>query len=141
MTQRDEFDSASGSFVAMKDLVGELVLFTPHEHIQEITTTFSKDKDDTKDAVRTDLVVLTQGCEAYEDVLVFQGSLIGSLKRKIPGGRKLLGRIIMGEAKKGQSAPYKLAAPSEADEQMARDYLAGRVVASATPESDDPFAA
>ena len=75
--------------------------------------------------------------------MIFQGSLIGQLKRKIQGGRKLLGVIAKGEAKKGQNAPYILAAPTDEQKQAARDFLAGRVVADATksaPESDDPFA-
>lgn len=135
MAHNDEFDKA-GSYVAIKDLLGELVLFTPTEHVEEVKTDFGD-----KDAVITDLVVLSQdGTPEYSDVMVFQGSLIGQLKRKIPTGRKLLGRIAKGEAKKGQNAPYILAAPSEADEQAARDYLAGRTVQAAAPvEPEDPF--
>lgn len=137
MTQRDEFDTA-GAYVAVKDLLGELVLFTPTEYVEEVQTDFG-----TKDAVVTDLVVLTQNGAEYQDVMIFQGSLIGQLKRKIQGGRKLLGVIAKGEAKKGQNAPYILAAPTDEQKQAARDFLAGRVVADATesaPESDDPFA-
>ena len=137
MTQRDEFDTA-GAYVAVKDLLGELVLFTPTEYVEEVQTDFG-----TKDAVVTDLVVLTQNGAEYQDVMIFQGSLIGQLKRKIQGGRKLLGVIAKGEAKKGQNAPYILAAPTDEQKQAARDFLAGRVVVDATesaPESDDPFA-
>jgi hypothetical protein len=136
MTQRDEFDTA-GAYVAVKDLLGELVLFTPTEYVEEVQTDFG-----TKDAVVTDLVVLSQNGAEYQDVMIFQGSLIGQLKRKIQGGRKLLGVIAKGEAKKGQNAPYILAAPTDEQKQAARDFLAGRVVeqATAAPESDDPFA-
>ena len=137
MTQRDEFDTA-GAYVAVKDLLGELVLFTPTEYVEEVQTDFG-----TKDAVVTDLVVLTQGGAEYQDVMIFQGSLIGQLKRKIQGGRKLLGVIAKGEAKKGQNAPYILAAPTDEQKQVARDFLAGRVVEQATDSGDagdDPFA-
>jgi hypothetical protein len=137
MTQRDEFDTA-GAYVAVKDLLGELVLFTPTEYVEEVKTDFGD-----KDAVITDLVVLTQGGAEYQDVMIFQGSLIGQLKRKIQGQRKLLGVIAKGEAKKGQNAPYILAAPTDEQKQVARDYLAGRTVADATestPADDDPFA-
>src|SRR6478735_2220653 len=129
MSQRDEFDSA-GAYVAVKDLLGELVLFSPTEYVDEVATDFG-----TKDAVLTDLVVITaEGSPAeYTDVMIFQGSLIGQLKRKIAGSKKLLGRIDKGEAKKGQNAPYILTAPSDEDKQLARDYLAGRVVAAAAP--------
>jgi hypothetical protein len=138
MSQRDEFDSA-GAYVAVKDLLGELVLFSPTEHVEEVQTDFG-----TKDAVLTDLVVITAegGPAEYTDVMIFQGSLIGQLKRKIAGSKKLLGRIDKGEAKKGQNAPYILTAPSDEDKQLARDYLAGRVVAAAVPltKAEDPFA-
>ena len=139
MAQRDEFDTP-GAYVAVKDLLDQLVLFTPTEYVEEVTTDFG-----TKDAVTTDLVVLS-GPEAgteYTDVMIFQGSLIGTLKRKIPGGRKVLGVIAKGEAKKGQNAPYILQAPDDDQKQVARDYLAGRTIADATePEADggDPFA-
>lgn len=135
---RDEFDSA-GSYVAIKELVGELVLFTPTEYVEEVKTDFG-----TKDAVTTDMVVLTAtgGPAGYEDQMIFQGSLIGQLKRKIPGNRKLLGVIAVGEAKKGQNAPYILTAPTDEQKQLARDFLAGRVVQAATESetADDPFA-
>jgi len=150
MTQRDEFDSA-GAYVAIKDLEGELVLFTPSEYVEQFETSFG-----TKDAVVTDLVVLTEqgGPAEYADQMVFQGSLIGALKRRVPSvdtgtgrvireGKKLLGRIAKGEAKKGQNAPYILTEPSDADKQMARDYLAGRTVEQAAPDdakATDPFA-
>lgn len=138
MANTDEFDSA-GSYVAVKELLGELVLFTPTEYVEEVKTDFGD-----KDAVLTDLVVLTAegGPAEYTDCMIFQGSLIGALKRKIPAGRKLLGRIAKGEAKKGQNAPYILNAPDDADKQMARDFLAGRVIQAATSANgaEDPFA-
>lgn len=139
MSRTDEFDSA-GSYVAVKDLLGELVLFTPTEHVEEVQTDFG-----TKDAVMANLVVLTGegGPVEYDDQMIFQGSLIGQLKRKIPGNRKLLGVIARGEAKKGQNAPYVLTAPTDEQKQMARDFLAGRVVQAATEPAaadEDPFA-
>lgn len=138
MAKTDEFDSA-GSYVAIKDLLGELVLFTPTEYIEEVKTDFGD-----KDAVMADLVVLTAegGPAEYEDQMIFQGSLIGQLKRKIPTGRMLLGVIAKGEAKKGQNAPYILTAPTDDQKQMARDYRAGREIAAATESTpaEDPFA-
>ncbi len=135
MAKTDEFDTA-GSYVAMKDLLGELVLFTPTEYVEEVQTDFG-----TKDAVLTDLVVLSQGGTEYSDVMVFQGSLIGQLKRKIPTGRKLLGVVAKGEAKKGQNAPFILEAPTDEQQQTARNYLAGLTIeAAVAPEAEDPFA-
>lgn len=140
MTQRDEFDSA-GTLLKIADHIGELVLFTPHEYVDKdngVDTSFG-----VKDYVLTDAVILTAegGPAEYVDAMILQGSLIGQLKRKIPGGRKLLGRIAKGEAKKGQQPPYVLSAPSDADKQLARDYLAGRVIEVAAPSAPaDPFA-
>lgn len=144
---KDEFDTA-GAYVAVKDLLGELVLFTPTEYVEEVKTDFGD-----KDAVITDLVVLTQeGQPEYDQVMIFQGSLIGTLKRKIPlyengrlmrEGRKVLGVISKGEAKKGQNAPFILAQPDDEQKQLARDFLAGRTVEAATSAddaADDPFA-
>lgn len=138
MAPKDEFDTA-GPYVAIKELLGELVLFTPTEYVEETKTDFGD-----KDAVTTDLVVITAegGPAEYTDVMIFQGSLIGQLKRKIAGGRKLLGVLAKGEAKKGQNAPYVLEAPTDEQKQMARDYLAGRTVEAATEAAPkaDPFA-
>jgi hypothetical protein len=136
MARNDEFDTA-GEYISTKDLLGELVLFTPTEYVEEVQTPFG-----VKDAVITDLVVLSQdGTPEYNSVMMFQGKLIGQLKRKIPNGRKLLGVIAKGEAEKGQSAPYILAAPTEEQAQIARDYLAGRTIQAAAPsKADDPFA-
>ena len=149
MAHNDDFDTA-GAYVAVKDLLDELVLFTPAEYVEEVTTDFG-----TKDAVITDIVVLSQpGQPTYDAVMIFQGSLIGQLKRKVPTvnpqtgqvikeGRKVLGVIGKGDAKKGQNAPYILVAPDDDQKQVARDYLAGRTIADATePEADggDPFA-
>ena len=36
---KDEFDTA-GTYVAIKDLMGELVLFTPTEYLEEVATSF-----------------------------------------------------------------------------------------------------
>lgn len=139
MARNDAFDSA-GSYVAIKDLLGELVLFSPTEYVEEVKTDFG-----TKDAVLTNMVVLTAdgGPAEYEDQMIYQGSLIGALKRKIPTGRMLLGVIAKGEAKKGQNAPYILDAPSDEQKQMATNYLAGLKVEAAVPDmtkAEDPFA-
>lgn len=156
--QRDEFDSAS-AYVSMSDLVGDLVLVTPTEHVEGVQTDFGD-----KDAILADLVVLADAegnaydePREYTDVMIFQGKLIGQLKRRIPivnaagqitrEGRPLLARVVKGEAKKGQSAPYEFGSPSEADKQTARNFLAGVKVEKASEPvpagvgaTDDPFA-
>lgn len=147
MAQRDEFDVA-GSFVPLKTLVGELLYFTPTEYVEKDPsdpTSGIKTDFGYKDAVITDITVLTNpgGPVTHHDQMVLQGKMIGQLKRRITTGRSLLGRLVLGEKKPNQNAPYEIVAPSEDDMQMARDFLAGRTVsAAAAPaaEAEDPFA-
>lgn len=134
---RDEFDNA-GSYVQIKDLEGELVLFTPTSYVEEVSTSFG-----TKDAIVTDLVVLSQeGQPEYYDVMLFQGVLIGTLKSRISvertldrdpvsgvvttwettTSRRVLGVVTKGDAKKGQNAPYLLGPATDAQEEIARKY-------------------
>lgn len=139
MARTDEFDTA-GAHVKIAELLGELVLFTPTEYVEEFQTEFRM-----QDAVVTDLVVLSaeNGPAEYSDVMIFQGSLIGALKRKIPTGRKLLGVVAKGEAKKGQNAPYILTAPTDEQKELASRYLAGQKIDPVKPnmtKAEDPFA-
>jgi hypothetical protein len=152
MSNRDEFDTV-GDRVQMADLMGKLVLFTPTEHVEGVKTQFSGDEG--RDAILTDLVVFEDGGEIIEyfDVMIFQGKLIAALKRRVQTGRQVLGVMTRGEAAKGQSAPYELAAPTDGQKQMARDYNAGRPKADTAPapsltkaapapqaSTDDPWA-
>lgn len=125
---KSEFDVA-GDYVEIKNLVGQLVLFTPLEYIESMTTAFS----DNKDAVRADVVVFDgDDVNEHPDSLIFQGALIAALKKKLSyqpsierdpvtgvvteyvttTSRRVLGVIAKGEAKKGQSEPYVLGKPS-----------------------------
>lgn len=75
--------------------------------------------------------------------------LISQCERSIGGG-KVLGRLIKGEpSRPGQRPPWKLADPTEADRQIARDYLRavqeGRITPPApagqpTPQNAAPMA-
>lgn len=153
--QRDEFDSAgSGARVTLRELIGKTVLFSPTEYVGLekdangnvigggiMTTDYGR-----KDAVLTDLVVLDGdgGPEEFDDVMVFNGKPIGALKRRV--GRMYLAVVAEGTEKVKGNYPILLAEPSEAQKQMARDFLAGRAVAAATApvdstKSDDPWAA
>lgn len=151
--QRDEFDSAgSGSRVTLRELIGKTVLFMPTEYVALekdangnvigggiLTTDYGR-----KDAVLTDMVVLNAegGPERIDDAMIFNGKPIAALKRRI--GKMYLGVVAEGTEKVKGNYPLLIAAPTEADEQMARDYLAGRAVAAAvptaSPSAEDPFA-
>lgn len=148
---QDEFDTKSSTrtIVEMADYVGELILFTPTEYIPlekdasgNVIGGGINTENGRKDAVITDMVVLTKGNQVFKDVMLLQGHLVGDLKRRVETGRKRLAVLAKGEPKKkGWNAPYVLEDATEDHAQMARDYLAGRTVAAATaPVADDPFA-
>lgn len=150
--QRDEFDSAgSGARITLRELIGKLVLFYPTEYLAVerdsdgkaisggvLTADYGR-----KDPVVTNLVVLDAdgGPEVYDDVMIFNGKPVGTLKRRLGG--MYLARVAEGTEKVKGNYPMLLAGVTEDDKQMCRDYLAGRKVAAATapaPVAEDPFA-
>jgi hypothetical protein len=152
VTQKDEFDSAgSGAQVKLAEIIGKTVLFSPTEYVPTekdvagnvigggvLTKDYGR-----KDVVLTDMVILDgdNGTEVYDDVMIFNGKVIGALKRRV--GRKYLGVIGQSAEKIKGNYAIEVHEPSEAQKQMARDYLAGRTVAAATApadQPDDPFA-
>ena len=116
----DQFGQPSDSTgIAWADLKGTLLLVKVHEAGIEMDTQFGKSS-----AVRADVIVL-DGDDAgteYNDTLIFPKVLQSQVKSKVGG--MVLGRLGQGEAKKGQSAPWKLAPNTEADAKVAREYLA-----------------
>lgn len=142
----DPFKSGSDGGAGITEYEGQLLLVTPSEYVESISTSFG----DT-DAVRVDFVVLDgpDGAAEVEDTLVFQRMLISALKRQAIFNEKngvdektgfpkmTLGVLIQDEdrKKKGQSAPWVLAEPNAEQAQVARDYLAGK-----KSEPADPFA-
>lgn len=146
MSNEDPFKSGSAGGAGLTEYEGQLLLVTPTEYVESISTSFG----DT-DAVRVDFVVLDgpDGIEEVEDTLVFQRVLISALKKRAQFNEKngvdeatgfpkmILGVLIQDKAqqKKGQSAPWVLAEPDAEQAQAARDYLAGK-----KSEPADPFA-
>lgn len=130
---QDPFASAGSTGVKITDYEGRLLLVTPNEYIQGLKTDYDEDKD----AVDADVVVLDgEGApEELDDVRIFQGKLIGSLKHRI--GKKqnmVLGRLGKDSPKKkGQSAAWTFETPTDDDKKLAREYLA--------QQPADPFAA
>jgi hypothetical protein len=110
---------SQGDRVNISELVGSLVLIWVREYRDDITTTFGP-----SDAVAVDLHTLDgpQGGERFENTLIFQKALIGSLRSAV-GGDPVLGRIGQGTAKPGQSAPYILQPFTEQDAALATSYI------------------
>lgn len=114
--------SGPGSGEKITDFVGELLLVRPEALVPNISTRIG-----VADAIRADVVPLSgeRAGESLDGVLVFQTALMRDLTRVLDGPSPyLLGRLAMGEAKSGKSAPYIFDTPDEDDKAAARSYLA-----------------
>jgi hypothetical protein len=111
---------AQGDQVKVADLLGSLTLIWVRDYREEIVTSFGP-----KDAVAVDIHVLDgpKGGEKFDNVFLFQGALIGSL-RSAAGGEPVLARIGQGIAKPNQSAPYVLLPYTADDAALATAYIA-----------------
>lgn len=114
----DMFDAPS-SGVKITDFEGALMLVKPLKVEEGIQTAYGA-----SDATRVDVIVLDgdQSGE-YADLLVFPRKLQGQLRGKVGTGRYVLGRLGKGVAQPGQSAPWILGDPTDADKATARSYL------------------
>lgn len=121
MSAADMFDAPSTG-VKITEFEGNLLLLAPTAEQKDINTSFGP-----ADAIETNLTVLDgrDAGQEHNGVLIFQKALQGQLRPKIGTGRMVLGRLGKGIAKPGQSAPWILAEPTEADKQTARAHLAG----------------
>lgn len=133
----DPFSTPPGvSEYKITELIGGLLLVKPTEVIEEMDTEIGR----AENVVRADVVVLTDtdlhedgnptgevlaAGSVVEDVLVFQMALKRALLRVLDGPNPfLLGRLGLGNAKKGKNAPYIFERPDEEDANLARQYLA-----------------
>lgn len=117
----DMFDGpGSSSGVVWNDLEGRLLLVTPHEKDVTVNTSYGEST-----AVRADLVILDgpDSPDEITDTLIFPKVLQGQVKSNAGTGRSNLGRLGKGQAKPGQSAPWMLGEPTDADKDVARAYL------------------
>jgi hypothetical protein len=110
---------SQGDRLDMKDLLGSLVLIWVRELREGIPTPYGE-----REAIAADVHVLdgAKGGEKFENSLIFQAALIGSL-RGAAGGDPVLGRIGQGVAKPGQSPPFILQPYTEQDAALATGYI------------------
>jgi hypothetical protein len=110
---------SQGDQVKVAELLGSLVLIWAREYREDIQTTFGP-----SDAIAADVHVLDgpKGGEKFENTLIFQRALIGSLRSAI-GGDPVLGRIGQGVGKPGQSPPFILQPYNQADAAVATGYI------------------
>lgn len=116
----DQFSGpASADGIKWADYKGALLMFEVKGFEPSVNTVHGETS-----AVQANVVVLDgdSSGEVITDTLVFPKVLQSQIKGHIGG--KVLGRLGQGDAKKGQSAPWKLADATEADKAVARDYLA-----------------
>ena len=113
---------SQGDKFVVADHLGSLCLLFVHQVVQGVTTSFGD-----KEAVSCDVHVLdgNDAGEIFQDCLIFQGGLIGSLRRAA-GGNPVLARIGQGIAKPGQTAPFILTEFTADDAAKAEAYLTER---------------
>ncbi|MDP9144411.1 MAG: hypothetical protein M3N43_06905 [Actinomycetota bacterium] len=120
-TTTDPFDGPSSSTgISWETLNGRLLLITPHEVIKEFQTSYGQ-----TDTIRADVVVLDGpgSPEEYKDTLIFPKVLQGQVRANAGTGRMNLGRLGQGNKKPGQSPPWQLGEPTDADKTVARTYV------------------
>ena len=124
--------SAGGDNLPLADLLGALLRIDVTEALTDVQTSFGP-----ANPVRANVAVLDgdKKAEEYDDTLIFPRVLVSQLKPNV--GKVVLGRLGKGTAKPGQSAPWTLGAPTEADIEVARKYDAYK--ASKVAEQSAPF--
>lgn len=110
-------DPSGGEFWKPADHSGRLHLFLAGR--QQV------DEKEQEYVAATSIVVLDadDGVQEWQDARVYQTVL----RRQLAGstGDYVLGRLGQGTASGGRSAPWILTDPTDADEKLARQYLAG----------------
>lgn len=132
-------DPASPSSVDYQELKGSLLMFEVIGLEDHIPTSVSKPGEKST-AVRVNLTVLdgSQAGTRADDSLVFPKVLQGQLRSRV--GQLVLGRLTQGQAKPGQSAPWKLDPATEADKAKAEQFLAqSKPRVSSAASSEPPF--
>lgn len=133
MTDEYTFDDP-GSLVGIKwnEHTGALVLITPREVKKDFPTQAGP-----ADTTFADVMILDgpSAGSTYQGVPIYQKFLQGQLRANVGTGRSCLGRIGQdpSRAKPGQTAPWVLGNPSDADKQAAARYLKERAAKTAAP--------
>jgi hypothetical protein len=98
-----------------------LLLITPKSIEHDIVTS-----NGTADATRADIVVLdTNPPKLIDNALIFQKVVQGQLREAVESKGRVVGTLFVDTASKkaGQSAPYRIAAPSKKDLAKGQAYL------------------
>lgn len=108
--------AAPSAGIQWKDFNGALFVIEPLEAIDSIKTAFDK-PGETSTAVRANVHRITgaETSEDYLDTLIFPKILQSQVKKYIGTGDSAYGRLVQGQAKPGQSAPWMLDDPTAED--------------------------
>jgi hypothetical protein len=127
---------AASSGIEWASLNGALLIVEPTEVVHDINTDYG-----TTNAVRANVHVIDgeHAGTTYDDTLVFPKVLQSQLSSRV--GQKVLGRLGQGQAKKGQSPPWKLEPGDSDDEKTAVEWLARTQLTAAdlVPDGTQPF--
>lgn len=128
-----------GSGIKLDNLIGSLLLIEPLRVETDIKTDYGL-----ADAIAANVHVV-DGDEAgalYRDALLFQKKLQGQIRHAVGAGEFVAGRLEKGpKLKPGQSEPWQLAEPTDADERLAAKYVDGLPIGTGVLGGDDqpPF--
>lgn len=121
-------EEAGSDFAQFKDFVGELVLIIPKKYEEEVESKFAnpnKGGRKVQDRITADCVVLDTKAPAdsvkHDGVWINYGRIIKVTKGKVNGGM-VLGRVVTEDLAGGNTA-YDLEDPTDAEKQVARDYI------------------
>lgn len=114
--------SAPGGGLNFAELEGSLLLVDVTGVEDHVPTVHTQPGQKTP-AVRANVTVLDgpQADTAFEDTLIFPKVLQGQLRSRV--GQKVLGRLIKGQAKPGQNAPWVLDAATAQDVAVADAWV------------------
>src|SRR6516225_11004041 len=137
----DLFDNpGTTTAINLEELNGRLLLIKPSRVEVGVHTVLGD-----KDATVADVHVLDgpDPGELAKEAFIWPRVLQSQRRSKVGTGRFCLGRLGQGQAKPGQSAPWKLLDPTDDDKELARKYLAELTVreqlgATAAPDDDPP---
>lgn len=109
---------SEGEFFTIKNHVGALVILAVNEYLPAFTTSMG-----VSPAVKAEVAIIDGPGEGqrYPDALFFGKKIVPQMKTQV--GSVILGRIITGTARPGQSAPYQLAKASLEDAELANKWV------------------
>jgi hypothetical protein len=131
----DVFDNpGTTTALDLKELNGRLLLLKPTRVEIGVSTTLGP-----KDVTVADVHTLDgPSPEVFGEAFVWPKVLQAQLRSTVGTGRYVLGRLGQGVAKPGQSAPWVLSDPTDAERESARKYLAALAEPVTAPDDEPP---